>query len=118
MSFFDSVILGIVEGLTEFLPISSTGHLILTAHLLQIPESDFLKAFEVAIQLGAILAAGLLYWRKLFLDREIFQRVCIALLPALGVGFIFYATIKKLLGSESIVLWSLLLGGIIIVVFE
>ncbi len=91
MEFIDAIILGVVEGITEFFPISSTGHLILTAELLGLPETDFLKTFQIAIQLGAILAIVALYWRKLLFDRAIIKRVIIALLPALGVGFVFYS---------------------------
>lgn len=118
MDFFQAVFLGMVEGVTEFLPISSTGHLILTARLLHIPSSAFLSTFEIAIQFGAILAAVALYWRQLLFDRAILARVFVALLPALGVGFVFYSTIKKMLDSESTVLWALLIGGVLIILFE
>lgn len=118
MDTIHAVILGIVEGLTEFLPVSSTGHLILVGELLKLPETEFRKTFEVAIQLGAILAVGALYWRKLLLDREIVQRIIVALIPALGIGFLFYSIIRKMLGSETVVLWALLLGGIAIILIE
>lgn len=118
MNIFDAVILGIVEGLTEFLPVSSTGHLILVSNLLHLPETEFLKTFQVAIQLGAILAVVALYWRKLFLDFEIIKRVSVALLPALGVGFLFYASIRKLLESSLTVVVALFIGGIILILFE
>ncbi len=118
MNIFDAAILGIIEGLTEFLPVSSTGHLILTAELLGLPHTDFLGTFEIAIQLGAILAVIVLYWRKLFLDTQIMKRVVVALLPALGVGFLFYTTIREMLGSEMVVVWALFLGGIAIILFE
>lgn len=118
MDFLQAVILGIVEGVTEFLPISSTGHLVLAADLLQLPKTEFLKTFEVTIQFGAILAVILLYWKKLFLDREIMKRVLVALLPALSVGYVFYATIRTLLGSEETVVIALFVGGVIIVLFE
>jgi undecaprenyl-diphosphatase len=118
MSFLDTIILGIVEGLTEFLPISSTGHLILASELLKIPETEFLKSFEVMIQLGAILAVVALYWRKLLLDRAVMERIVVALIPALGVGYLFYSSIRRMLGSETVVLWSLLIGGILIILIE
>jgi undecaprenyl-diphosphatase len=118
MTFFDSIVLGVVEGLTEFLPISSTGHLILTSELLKIPETEFLKSFEVMIQLGAILAVVALYWRKLLLDRAVMERIVVALIPALGVGYLFYSSIRRMLGSETVVLWSLLIGGILIILIE
>lgn len=118
MQSLDAVILGIVEGLTEFLPISSTGHLILTSHLLDLPETDFLTSFQIIIQLGAILAVVTLYWRKLFFDRELMQRIAVALLPALGVGFLFYATIRTLLESQLTVVTALFIGGVILILFE
>lgn len=118
MNFFDAIILGIVEGLTEFLPVSSTGHLILAAELLKLPETEFLKTFQVAIQLGAILAVVALYFRKLFLEWEIMKRIAVALLPALGIGFLFYASIRKLFESQMTVVAALFIGGIIIILFE
>ncbi len=118
MQSLDAIILGIVEGLTEFLPISSTGHLVLTSHLLGLPETDFLKSFEVVIQLGAILAVVALYWRKLLFDRRLMQRVMVALLPALGVGFLFYATIRSLLESQLTVVTALFIGGVALILFE
>lgn len=118
MDFIDALILGIVEGLTEFLPVSSTGHLILASELLKIPQTEFLKTFEVSIQLGAILAVVALYWRKLLLDRRIMERLIVALLPALGVGFLFYASIRKLFESEMTVVVALLIGGILLILFE
>ena len=91
MDFLHAIILGIVEGVTEFLPVSSTGHMILVSELLHIPDTEFLKTFEITIQLGAILAVVVLYWRKLLLDWEMMKRIVVALLPALGVGFLFYS---------------------------
>lgn len=118
MDILAAVLLGIVEGLTEFLPISSTGHLILTAYLLGLPETDFLKSFDVVIQLGAILAVVTLYWRKLFFNRLLAQRIAVALLPALGIGYLFYATIRSLLDSELAVVIALFVGGIVLILFE
>ena len=118
MDFFQAIILGIVEGLTEFLPVSSTGHLILASELLHIPETEFLKSFQVIIQLGAILAVVVLYWRKLLLDRAVMERIAVAIVPALGVGYLFYASIRQMLGSETVVLWSLFFGGIAIILIE
>ena len=119
MNTFHAFIFGIVEGLTEFLPISSTGHLILTEKLMGLVHNDFIGSFEIAIQLGAILAVVCLYWKKLVLDWEIMKRIAVAFIPTAILGLAFYKIIKKvLLGSENVVLWSLLVGGIIIIVFE
>jgi undecaprenyl-diphosphatase len=108
-----------VEGVSEFLPISSTGHLILASYLLHLKQTDFQKSFEIAIQLGAILSVVVLYWRALLVNFEILKRVITAFIPTAILGFIFYKIIKKvLLGSNTVVLYSLLIGGIFLVLFE
>lgn len=118
MTLFDAALLGIVEGTSEFLPISSTGHLILTGTLLGIPESAFVKTFEIAIQSGAILAVVALYFRS-FLDTEILKRLVVAFIPTGIIGLALYSVVKTyLLGNELVVLSSLLLGGIVLIVFE
>lgn len=119
MNFFEAIIFGIVEGITEFLPVSSTGHLIITAKLLSLPPTEFMKTFEIAIQLGAILSVVVLYWRSLLVDWEAIKRVAAAFLPTAILGFLLYKVIKKfLLGNGTVVLWALLLGGIFLMVFE
>jgi undecaprenyl-diphosphatase len=119
MGFFNSIILGIVEGITEFLPISSTGHLILFSELFKIPQTEFVKSFEIVIQLGAILSVVVLYWRKLLLNKKIFWRVVVAFLPTAVLGLIFYKLIKTyLLGNAVVVLLSLFIGGIGLILFE
>ncbi len=119
MNLWQTLLMGIVEGITEFLPVSSTGHLILTSRLLNIPQSDFLSSFQIAIQLGAILAVVLLYGRSLILNNKILRRVFAAFIPTAIIGLIFYAFIKRMLmDGERIVIWSLLIGGIVLVVFE
>lgn len=118
MNLIDVIILGIVEGLTEFLPISSTGHLILVSELLAIPHTDFLSSFEVVIQLGAILAVVALYWKRVLTDRQLFQKLLVALAPALLVGGLFYPFIKSLFSAERVVAWALLIGGALIIGIE
>ncbi len=118
MSYWDAIILGVVEGLTEFLPVSSTGHLILAADLLRLPETDFLQTFQVAIQLGAILAVGMLYWKRILFDRELDKKILVALLPALAVGAVFFTEIKSLFDSTLTVVAALFAGGIVLVIFE
>ncbi len=118
MDVIDAAVLGIVEGLTEFLPISSTGHLILAGKLIGLPESEFLKSFDIVIQLGAILAVVLVYWRRL-LEVELLKRLFVGFLPTGTIGFLVYKLIKShLLGNVSIVLWSLLIGGVVLILFE
>ncbi len=119
MDFLRAVIFGIVEGITEFLPISSTGHLILTARMLAIPQTEFLKSFEIAIQLGAILSVVVLYWRTLIINFAVLKRVMVAFIPTAVLGLVFYKVMKKfLLGNSTVVLWALFLGGIFLIVFE
>ncbi len=113
-----TVILSAVEGVTEFLPISSTAHLTLAATLLGLVQSEFMKSFEIIIQLGAIGAVVALYWRKL-LDLEILKRLFVAFLPTGILGLTLYKIIKQyLLGNTAVTLWSLFLGGLFLVVFE
>jgi undecaprenyl-diphosphatase len=119
MTLFQTIILGIVEGITEFLPISSTGHMMLTSSLLKIPPSEFLKTFEISIQLGAIASVLVLYWKSLVLNREMIKKVAVAFLPTAVIGFALYKFIKAfLLSNNNVVVWSLLLGGIFIIGFE
>ena len=119
MHIFQSIVLGIVEGVTEFLPISSTGHMILATHVLGIPEDEFVKSFEIIIQLGAILAILCLYYKKLLMNSKIFLRVCVAFLPTAVIGLALYKIVKMyLLGNIQVVIWSLIIGGIILCVFE
>ena len=119
MNILHVLIFGIVEGITEFLPISSTGHLMLTAKVLAIAQSEFVKSFEIAIQLGAILSVVVLYWQKLIKSWEIWKRLIVAFLPAAILGLAFYKLIKKyLLGNNEVVLWSLFAGGLFLIIFE
>jgi len=119
MGFLDSLILGVIEGVTEFLPISSTGHLILVSDLLHLPDTEFLKSFEVSIQLGAILAVVFLYWRVIFTKLEAVKKVLVAFLPTALIGLVFYSLVKEyLLGNELLVLIALFLGGVFLIIFE
>lgn len=118
MDLFHAVIFGIVEGITEFLPVSSTGHLILTAKVLGISQTDFLKSFDIVIQLGAIASVLVLYWRRFLLDRAAITRIAVAFLPSAAFGFLLYSSVKHLLGSSTVVVWSLLIGGIALILFE
>lgn len=118
MNTLEAVILGFVEGVTEFLPVSSTAHLMLAGKLMGIPPTDFSKTFDIAIQLGAILAVVCLYARRLALDRKLARRVLVAFLPAAIIGFLLYKTVRGLLGNDQVALWALFLGGIFLIVFE
>jgi undecaprenyl-diphosphatase len=114
-----ALVLGVIEGLTEFLPVSSTAHLILASHFLGLETSEFLKSFEIVIQLGAILAVLVIYGRKLLQSSELWGRIAAAFLPTAVVGLLFYKIIKTyLLASVSLVSWTLGLGGLAIIIFE
>lgn len=117
MTFFDSIILGIVEGFTEFLPISSTAHLMLTSHLLGL-KSDFVSTFEIAIQSGAMFAVVVIYWKSFF-DRHILAKIITAFVPTAVIGFLLYKVAKSyLLDNLYIVVGTLAVGGIVLIVFE
>lgn len=118
MDFVQAIILSIVEGLSEFLPISSTGHLILASDILKIPQTDFVKSFEIIIQLGAILAVVVLYFKTL-LNRKNWANILAAFIPTAVVGFTLYKYIKGfLIGNTNVVLISLFIGGILLILFE
>jgi undecaprenyl-diphosphatase len=115
---FHAIILGIVEGVTEFLPISSTAHLILASRALGLADSEFLKSFEIIIQLGAILSVVVLYWNR-FLNLEVLKKLAVAVFPTGVIGLTVYKAIKGyLLGNVSVVLITLLVGGVALIMFE
>ena len=120
MNTIESIIIAIVEGLTEFLPVSSTGHMIITEKLLNITEDDFSKVFTIAIQLGAILAVVVLYWRKFldFKNWQFYAKIAVGVIPALILGFLFSKKIDSLLESSTTVAISLLAGGIILLFID
>ena len=118
MNFVQTIVLGIVEGITEFLPISSTAHLILASDILRLAQTEFMKSFEIIIQLGAILAVVFLYWRTLW-KLETIKKLVVAFIPTGILGLIFYKIVKVyLLGNVEVVLWSLFLGGLFLIIFE
>lgn len=118
MNIFSVIILSVIEGITEFLPISSTGHLILASKIMGIASGEFIKSFEIAIQSGAILAVLVLYGKKLFENKNLFAKVGAAFIPTGILGFVFYKAIKHMLGSSIIVVASLFLGGVVLLFIE
>lgn len=116
MSYLHVVILALVEGLTEFLPISSTGHLILTSHFLGLASDEFLKAFQIIIQFGAIMAVVVMYYKRfLKVDLNFYKKIALGSLPVLAAGFLLKDVIDQWLDSTVIVAWSLVIGGIVFV---
>lgn len=119
MDIIHSIIWGIIEGLTEFLPISSTAHLVLAADVLRVSQTDFAKSFEIIIQLGAILAVVWLYGKQVILDKEIIKRLIVSFIPTSIFGFLLYKIFKTILMENlNIIVWALILGGIIMIIFE
>ena len=116
MDIIQAIILAIVEGITEFLPVSSTGHMVIASSLMGIQKGEFTKLFEVAIQLGAILAVVVLYWRKFFdFSRwQFYLKLLVGVIPALIFGFLFADKVDKLLESPTTVAISMLAGGIVL----
>lgn len=126
MTWLDTIILSIVEGVTEFLPISSTGHMIITDAIMNHDKSytdqekEFVKLFEVCIQFGAILSVVLLYWKKFFDFKRIdfYIKLIVAVFPALAFGYLFSDKIDELLESPTTVAVMLLVGGIILLFID
>jgi undecaprenyl-diphosphatase len=120
MDIVQSIIIAIIEGLTEFLPISSTGHMIIAEKLLGVEESEFTKLFTVAIQLGAILSVIVLYWKKFFdFSRwRFYARLLVAVIPALLFGFLFANKIDALLESTTTVIITMILGGVVLLMID
>ena len=113
MTVFESIVLAVVEGLTEFLPVSSTGHMVLTQGLLGMKSDEFVKAFTVIIQFGAILSVIVLYWKRFFQSFAFYWKLLVAFLPAAVLGLIFSDFIDSMLENIWVVSLMLLIGGIL-----
>ncbi|MDP4184905.1 MAG: undecaprenyl-diphosphate phosphatase [Bacteroidota bacterium] len=114
MTIFQTILISIVEGITEFLPISSTGHMIITQKLLGVESTEFVKAFTVNIQFGAILSVVVLYWKRFFQTFDFYLKLFVAFIPAAILGFLLGKQIDKLLENVAVVAVTLLLGGIVL----
>jgi undecaprenyl-diphosphatase len=114
MSVLQAIILAIIEGITEFLPVSSTGHMIIGSSLMGIQSNDFVKLYTVAIQLGAILSVIVLYWKRFFQSLDFYFKLFVAFIPAAVFGLLFSDTIDALLESPQTVAIALVVGGIIL----
>lgn len=115
MTIFEAIVIAIVEGLTEFLPVSSTGHMVIVQALLGLEPTEFTKAYMVNIQFGAILSVVVLYWRRFFRSLEFYWKLLVAFIPAAIFGLLFGDAIDRLLENVAVVAMALLLGGVVLV---
>ncbi len=119
MNFINAAILGIVEGITEFLPISSTAHLIIASKLLHIPQTDFQKFFEVFIQSGAILAVVFLYVQYVLKHKQIIKSVIVSFIPTAIIGLLLYKIIKTIFfNSMLLLIGAMILFGVVFLIIE
>ncbi len=118
MSYIQAFILAIIEGITEFLPISSTGHMILAQSLMDMKDPEFAKTFEIVIQLGAIAAVLILYIKRFFVGINIYLKLFVAFLPTGIIGLLAYKIIKHYLFNPFTVSVSLIIGGVILIVLD
>jgi undecaprenyl-diphosphatase len=114
MNIIHVIVLAIIEGLTEFLPVSSTGHLVITSSLMGISKDEFVKLFEIVIQLGAILAVVVLYFKRFFRSINFYIKLIIGVIPAVIFGLLFKKKIDVLLESPLVVAIAFVAGGIIL----
>lgn len=114
MTILEAVVLAIVEGITEFLPVSSTGHMIIASSLMGISHDEFTKMFTVAIQFGAILSVVVLYWKRFFKSINFYYKLFIGFIPAAILGFLLGDYIDALLENVTVVAYALIAGGIIL----
>lgn len=114
MDLIDSIILAVIEGITEYLPISSTGHMIIASSLMKIAGDDFTKLFTIVIQLGAILSVLVLYWKRFFQSLDFYFKLFVAFIPAVFLGLLLNDVIDELLESPLVVAVSLIIGGFIL----
>lgn len=118
MSIIQAFIIAIIEGLTEFLPVSSTGHMILASTIMNIQDDAFVKTFEICIQLGAIMAIVMMYAKKFLQSFTIYYKLGIAFVPTAIIGFLAYDIIKNVLFNSIVVATSLIVGGIVLVLID
>lgn len=114
MNYFEAIFLAIVEGLTEFLPVSSTGHMIIASSFFGIADEAFTKLFTIVIQLGTILSVIVLYWRRFLQGMDFYYKLFVAFLPAVVLGLLLSDVIDELLESPLVVAISLIIGGLIL----
>ncbi len=118
MTFFEAIIIAIVEGITEFLPISSTGHMIITSSAMGISHEAFTKLFTIVIQLGAILSVVVLYWKRFFQTKEFYFKLVVAFIPAVVFGVLLNDYIDALLENVLVVGITLFIGGVVFLMLD
>lgn len=114
MGFIEAIFLAIIEGLTEFLPVSSTGHMIIASTFMDIASDDFTKLFTVAIQFGAILSVVIVYFKKFFQSLNFYVKLFVAFIPTGILGLLLKSYVDELLENIWVVATSLLIGGVIL----
>jgi undecaprenyl-diphosphatase len=114
MNYIEAIILAIIEGITEYLPISSTGHMIIASSFMKIASDDFTKLFTIVIQLGAILSVVVLYWKRFFQSLDFYFKLLVAFIPAVILGLLLNDVIDDLLESPLVVAFNLIIGGFIL----
>lgn len=118
MTLIQAIIIAIVEGLTEFLPISSTGHMIIAQHLLGAPDDAFTKIFIITTQFAAILSVVILYWKRFFQSFDFYFKLLVAFIPAVILGLLLEEKIDALLESVTVVAVTLFLGGFVLILID
>ncbi|WKD85696.1 Undecaprenyl-diphosphatase [Polaribacter huanghezhanensis] len=114
MNLLDAIILAVIEGITEYLPVSSTGHMIIASSFMKIATDDFTKLFTIVIQLGAIMSVVILYWKRFFQSFAFYFKLLVAFIPAVILGLLLNDVIDELLESPVTVAVSLIIGGFIL----
>ena len=118
MNYFEAIILAIIEGLTEYLPVSSTGHMIIASSIMGIQEDEFVKLFTIAIQFGAILSVVVLYWKRFFQSLDFYFKLFVGFLPAAILGFLLNDYIDAMLENVIVVATSLMVGGAVLLFID
>jgi undecaprenyl-diphosphatase len=118
MTLIEAIILAIVEGLTEYIPVSSTGHMVIASSIMGIQSDDFVKLFTICIQLGSILAVVVLYFKRFFQSLTFYSKLFLAFIPAVILGLLFKNTIDALLENVTVVAYALIIGGVVLVFID
>jgi undecaprenyl-diphosphatase len=118
MTYFQAFIIAVIEGITEFLPVSSTGHMILADSLMKVQDKEFAKTFEIVIQLGAIFSVFILYFKRFFKGINIYLKLFVAFIPTAVIGLLAYKTIKHYLFNPYTVSISLIVGGVVLILLD